>query len=130
MIKSCKLLNLKKINVLIVDDTLLVAIRLKEMVKEIVYVSDIFISENFIDSIQLLQKIEFNVVLLDIHLHDENGIDLLKHIRTNYPTIKVIMVTNRPTAFNRNLCADLGSHGFVDKTDEFENIPAIIDAIY
>ena len=130
MKKVYALPNLKKIKVLIIDDSQLVAIRLKEMVKEIVYVSDIFIAENYADSIALLEKVEPDMVLLDIHLQNENGIDLLKFIRNNYPSIKVIMVTNQATAYYRTLCEDLGSHGFIDKTEEFENIPAIIDAVY
>ena len=40
------------------------------------------------------------------------------------------MVTNKPTDFNRTLCKELGAHGFVDKTEEFENIPEMIAAFY
>ena len=130
MKKVYALPNRKKIKVLIIDDSELVAIRLKEMVREIVYVSEIFIAENYSDSINLLNNVEPNMVLLDIYLQNESGIDLLKFIRNNYPSIKVIMVTNKATAYYKTLCQELGSHGFVDKTEEFENIPAIIDANY
>lgn len=122
--------NPKNIKVLIVDDSLLVAVRLKEMVKEMPCVSEIFIAENYTDSIYLVKKLEPDVALLDIHLQDESGIDLLKYIRTYYPLIKVIMVTNKATEYNRTLCKNLGSHGFIDKTEEFENIPSIINNCY
>lgn len=120
------LANQKNIKVLIVDDSLLVAVRLKEMVEEIACVSEIFIAENYVDSIALVKKMEPDVALLDIHLQEESGIDLLKYIRNYYPEMKVIMVTNKATEYNRTLCKSLGSHGFIDKTEEFENIPAII----
>ncbi len=100
------------------------------MVEELSCVSEIFIAENFIDSIELVKKTTPDVALLDIHLQEESGIDLLKYLRTNYPAMRVIMVTNKATEYNRTLCENLGSHGFVDKTEEFENIPNIISNGY
>ncbi len=100
------------------------------MVSEIVFVSDIFIAENYTDSIALLKQAKPNMVLLDIYLQNESGIELLKYIRSNYPAVKVIMVTNKATPYFKTLCKELGSHGFIDKTDEFETIPAVIEANY
>ena len=100
------------------------------MVKELDCVSEIFIAENYIDSIELVKKMEPDVALLDIHLQNESGIDLLKYIRAYHPATKVIMVTNKATEYNRTLCKNLGSHGFVDKTEEFEDISTIISGGY
>lgn len=120
----------QQINVLIVDDSEIIAVRLKEIVQEIPFVSKIFIAEDYTGALSLIKTADLHIVLLDIFLHEESGIDLLKYIRTEYPSIKVVMVTNKPTDFNRILCNELGAHSFVDKTEEFEKIPEIIASLY
>jgi DNA-binding NarL/FixJ family response regulator len=100
------------------------------MVKEIGCVSDVFVSTNCADAIALLEEVQPQIILLDIHLDKDSGLDLLTHICTKYPTIKVIMVTNKSSKYYRNLCKKLGSHGFIDKSEEFEKIPAIIEGYY
>ncbi|MCY7292320.1 MAG: response regulator [Ferruginibacter sp.] len=116
--------------VLIVDDSLLITVRLKEMVKEIGCVSDVFVCTNYADAIALLQEVKPQIILLDIHLDKDSGLDILGHVCTNHPTIKVIMVTNKASKYYRNLCKKMGSHGFVDKSEEFEKLPSIIEGYY
>lgn len=45
------------------------------------------------ETIEILDKQEVDLLLLDIYMPDELGTDLLPKIRENYPTIDVIMVT-------------------------------------
>ena len=100
------------------------------MVKEIGCVSDVFIAVNYTDAIALMEKVNPRIILLDIHLDNESGLDLLTHIRTNYPETKIIMVTNKASKYYRNLCKKMGCHGFIDKSEEFERIPAMIESHY
>lgn len=130
MSKLLTLLIKNKIKVLIVDDSLLITVRLEEMVKEIACVSEVFVSTKYTDAIELINKVQPHIILLDIHLNKDSGLDLLAYIRTNFSSIKVIMVTNKASKYYRNLCKNLGSHGFVDKSEEFERIPAMIEAHY
>lgn len=130
MIKLLKLITKNNIKVLIVDDSLLITVRLEEMVKEIACVSDVFVSTKYEDALALINEVLPQIILLDIHLNKDSGLDMLTYIRSNYPSIKVIMVTNKASKYYRTLCKKLGSHGFVDKSEEFESIPALIESHY
>jgi DNA-binding NarL/FixJ family response regulator len=68
-------------------------------------------------------------VLLDINLPDKSGIALLKYIITFYPDIRVIMVTNQSDYLCKNLCLEIGAHYFLDKSNDFEKLQALIASI-
>ncbi len=116
----------KNIKVLVVDDAELITARISAMVRETESVSDVFVSAGYAAAIDVLAEKQPDIVLLDIHLPQKNGMELLSYIRKNYPDIKVIMVTNKASDYYREICAAAGAHHFVDKSKEFETIPAII----
>ncbi len=97
------------------------------MIREIPCVSDIFIAHEGETALKNLADIELDMVLLDIHLPDKSGIEILEHIVNNYPHIKIIMVTNKASQYYRGLCMTIGAHYFIDKSKEFEMIPSIIE---
>jgi DNA-binding NarL/FixJ family response regulator len=118
--------KLKTFRVLIIDDAALVLKRMQEMVEELPFVSDTDIAYNHAGAIQMLTRYNPDVVLLDIHLPDKSGIEILQYIKKNHPEAKVIMVTNKASDYYREICKEYGSHNFVDKSKEFEQIPEIL----
>ena len=119
---------IKQIKVLVVDDSLLITERIAEMVSELPCVSEVFVSTDYTGALQVIKEDMPDIILLDIHLPQKSGIDLLRFTRTNYPSIKIMMVTNKATEYYRELCNELGSHYFIDKSKEFETIPGIIQS--
>jgi DNA-binding NarL/FixJ family response regulator len=97
------------------------------MIREINCVSEVLISNNATSAIKIVENNHPDMILLDIHLPDKSGIELLDHFIKNYPDIKVIMVTNKASQYYRELCLGLGAHHFIDKSKEFEMIPSIIE---
>lgn len=108
----------------------MITVRLSELVQEINYVSEIFVANTFTQAIEIVDKQQPHIILLDIYLEKENGIDILKYVRTHFPGMKVIMVTNKVSEYYRTVCKDLGADGFIDKSAEFENISSIIEDTY
>ncbi len=58
------------------------------------------------EAIELLDKREFNVIIVDISLPKMNGIELLKYVRQKYSALPVIMMSGgnaslRPEDFKR-----------------------------
>ena len=100
------------------------------MVTEIGCVSEVFVSTKYEEAVNIIDEKQPQIILLDIHLNKDSGLDMLAYIRKNFSSIKVIMVTNKASKYYRNLCKKLGSHGFIDKSEEFESIPAIIESHY
>jgi response regulator of citrate/malate metabolism len=97
------------------------------MIGELSCVSDIFISHNYAEALKSIEENNPDMLLLDIHLPDKSGIDLLQFIVNNHPHIKVIMVSNKASQYYRELCMGIGANHFIDKSKEFEKIPEIIE---
>jgi DNA-binding NarL/FixJ family response regulator len=77
-------------------------------------------------ALELLQLQQPDLILLDISLPDGNGIDLLRMTKALYPDTKSIIVTNHADDYYRDLCISLGAYSFLDKSRDFELIPAYI----
>jgi DNA-binding NarL/FixJ family response regulator len=121
---------LNKLNILIIEDTVLVLERIKEMIIELSCASKISTATAFENALQIIQTETPDVILLDIHLHQNtSGIDILKFVNENYPSVKVIIVSNKATDYYKQICRQNGAHAFIDKSKEFEQIPSIIESL-
>ena len=74
----------------------------------------------------LLADAEFDLVLLDLHLGDANGFDLLVELRHTYPAVPVVVVSasERPSDVIRAI--DDGAMGFVPKRASTETLFAAL----
>ncbi len=116
----------KGLRILLVDDSRIILNRLSTQLLELENVQKVVKATTFQKAVESLNEEEFEIALLDINLPGKSGIDLLEYITVNYPVIKSIMVTNQGSEHYRNICAQLGSFGFIDKSHEIENLPTLI----
>ena len=121
---------MKKLVTLIIDDSLIIIERFIEILNEMDNIETVFYANNYTEGLQMLKDIKPDIALLDINLPDKSGIDLLRIIRQQGFDTKVIMITNQATDHYKKVCATLGANYFFDKSNEFEQIPAIISAIH
>lgn len=75
------------------------------------------------DSINRLQP---DVVILDIELPGRSGIDLLRHIKQTSPSLTVIILTNASHPQYRKRCMEVGANFFFDKSTEFRKVPEVL----
>ncbi len=106
----------------IADDSEILRTRLIDMLSEIEGLEIIGQAQNSFDAIQLIQKLNPHVVILDIRMPQVNGIKVLKAIKKNNHHLKVIIFTNYPYPQYRKRCLDLGADFFFDKSTEFEKL--------
>lgn len=72
---------------------------------------------------ELLQKDSaFDLVLLDLHLGDANGFELLTELRNTYPALPVVVVSASDRASDVIRSIDLGAMGFVPKRASNETL--------
>ncbi len=45
---------------------------------------------------ELLEKGRFDLVLVDIRMDPPDGVTVLEHIKKNFPSLRVIVMTSRP----------------------------------
>ena len=108
---------------MIVEDSRLVADKMKNLLKESLGVDQVDIAGNFQQGLRYVQYLQPELVLLDIQLPDGNGLELLRIINKDYPDIRVIVVSNHSSDNYRAMAMSLGANHFFDKSNEFEKIP-------
>ena len=57
-----------------------------------------------------------DIMILDLYLGKESGLDLLREMKTNYPSVKVLVYSMYAKPGILSLALEAGAHGFVEKT--------------
>ncbi|MDP4265523.1 MAG: response regulator transcription factor [Bacteroidota bacterium] len=115
----------EKVSILLVDDNKNFVDRMMILLAEIDTISAIHTAFDF-DEASLLLHQKPDLVLLDIQLPGGNGMNLLKKIKSSVNQSEVIMLTNHVGEYYRQQCKELGALHFLDKTNDFERLPAMI----
>lgn len=113
-------------NLFIVEDSLLIQDRLMRFVGEL---PDIHVVGMCADMESALRKIILaltDAIILDIQLSDGNGLALLKKIKLEQPSIRVMVLTNHSNEANRLQALRAGADSFLDKSTDFEQIPVLL----
>lgn len=114
---------------MIVDDSPIIIDRLKIILGGLDNLQSIIQAESYYEAVSLLGDNPPDIAILDINLPDKSGIELLRYIKSHHDGITIIMLSNQSDDYYRNLCRSLGSHYFVDKSTEFEQVPLIVSSI-
>jgi len=115
--------------VLIVDDSVILRDRLREMLSGIQGIEIIGEVQDEFEAIEFTKKLKPDMVILDIRMPRGNGFGVLQYIKKEQPDTIVIMLTNYPYPQYRKKCMDLGADYFFDKLTEFERIPEMLKQI-
>jgi two-component system response regulator AtoC len=110
--------------ILIIDDQKLIRNSLKVALEKEQYV--VHVAETGVKGIDIVHKINIDLVLLDIRLPDTNGIDVLKRIKEIDSDIIVIMMTGYGTVENAVLAMKLGAIDYINKPFKTKTISTII----
>lgn len=80
------------------------------------------------EAIELIKKNPPDIMFLDIHMPDMDGMEVLKNIRDFNKDLPIIMVTGYPEEEKVEEAIRLGVSGFFPKTGSFEDLGRIIKA--
>ena len=116
----------KNLNILIVDDSDMVAMRVWNLLSETAGMAVVGRAASSEEAHKFLKQQRPDVILLDIHLPGESGIEFLRQVKVNHPAILVIMLTNFTDSYFRNHCKELGADYFFDKSHEFDKVPEVL----
>ena len=119
--------KVKNLKVLIIDDELDICYLLSGILRQkklrTAYVN------NLSDAIIALRNDLPSLLFLDNHLPDGFGLDFIHHIKTNYPSIKIIMITAHDSAAERNRAFKEGVNFFLSKPFTRDLIYSTIDQL-
>ena len=71
---------------------------------------------------QRLEQGSYALVLCDVNMPGESGMDLVRHILAQYPTSAVIMITGLDSPVLANAALDMGAFGYVIKPFEANEV--------
>ena len=117
------------INVMLIDDHNIVRMGLRmafQLTPDITVLSE---AENQKQALARLKTEKPDIILLDIRMPDSTGIDLLKLLRTEYPSIKVIMLTMSDTEEDIYQALQLGASGYIMKSAQPDSIIEAVRAV-
>ncbi len=121
---------MKKINILIADDHWMVREGLKQLLS---LNSDFNIIGEACDGVEcldLINRLEPDILLLDINMPQINGLQVLTEIKSMNCTLKILVVTihNEPEYLKKAL--QYGANGYVLKDSSFEILEKAIVTVY
>ena len=114
------------VKILIVDDSVVVRDRLRAMLSEITEPENISQAEDVAEAIGSFQKLNPEVVILDIRMPGGSGIDVLREIKKGNQPPLVMVLTNYPYPQYHRKYIDAGADFFFDKSTEFEKVTEVL----
>jgi len=120
----------RELSVLLVEDSQVLAERLRETVLTVPGVRLAGTVDSEADAIAVLRQLKVDVLLLDLHLRQGTGFGVMRAIADN-PASKtvVIVLTNYDLAEYRRAAAALGACHFLDKLRDFDRLPVLLEQI-
>ena len=112
--------------VLLVDDSATVRERLKGLFSEVPKVEIIGEAGDGTEALELVRRLNPEVLILDIQMPDGGGIELLRKVKIINRSVMVIVLTNLSERQYRQKCLDAGADYFFDKSSEFNEVAAVL----
>lgn len=117
------------LDIIIVDDHKIFRIGLEALIGSFENVNVIGDVENGAALFQLLKKTEPDIIFMDIHLGDENGIELTRKVIARYPDIIVVALTSSDEINNFNDMMEAGASGFMLKNAAESELKKAIEEV-
>ena len=103
----------KKIQVLVVDDEPIVRESIRDWLEDAGY--QVATAETGEEALEMVEKQDFSVMVLDLRLPGKSGITVLKEVKTQRPWIKSIIITAYPSAETTAEATKLGAIDYLIK---------------
>ena len=111
-----------KYKVFLVEDSPMLRTRVQAMLGSIPGAAMVGHADGAQQAIEAILAARPDAVVLDLHLKEGNGFDVLRAVRTSAPDIAFYVLTNHPVEGYRVTAERLGARGFFDKSHEFERL--------
>ncbi|VVO61646.1 Oxygen regulatory protein NreC [Pseudomonas fluorescens] len=117
------------IRVALVDDHALVRDGIKALLAVMAPLEVVGEAENGADAIEMVGRCQPDLLLVDISLQDMNGLELTRVLRSQYPSLKVLMLSMYDNNEYVIESVRAGASGYVLKNSPSREIIAAIEAI-
>ena len=115
--------------VLIVEHSAIIQERLKAMLSEVPEVETISQAKDSLEAIELLHKLNPELVIMDIQMPGGSGIDTLREIKKGNRPPSVIVFSSESYPQYRKKCLKAGADFFFDKSTEFDKVAEVLNQL-
>ncbi len=81
-------------------------------------------------AMQMVESFQPDLILMDIQLPDESGLELTKKIKEVNPNIKILMLTGHHYTEYKEAAARSGADGFLVKGGPSQEIIAMVESLF
>jgi two-component system, NarL family, response regulator DevR len=120
--------KLIRVNVLVLDASAQIRARLQALLAEAGDV-EVLEASNAEAALSVLKTSHIDLVVLDVHLSTNGGLEVVRRIRQQAPRIVSIVLTNEASEHHRRECLSHGADFFFDKSRHFEHVVAIVEHV-
>lgn len=114
------------INVLVIDDHSIIRKGIKQLFEDTPDIRVTGDAANGAEALTLLREQRFQVILLDISMPGENGLDVLKKIRGHHPDIPVVILSMYPEDQYAIRSLKSGAAGYLNKQGSLTQLTAAV----
>jgi DNA-binding NarL/FixJ family response regulator len=101
--------------VLIADDHAMVRTGYRQFLEADPSITEVGEAASGSETLDALRRKEWDLLLMDIHMPDRSGLDILKHVTAGYPNVRVLIMSGLPEEqYARNVLR-AGASGFLSK---------------
>ncbi len=118
---------MKRLHVLVVEDDETLRDLLGQVLRGWGYQTVVVSSGS--GAVELLETQLFEVAVVDIHLPEMDGVELLRHLKRHDPSIEVLMMTGDPTVATAVETLKLGAYDYLTKPLILEELRHLLDHI-
>lgn len=120
---------MKPIELFIVDDHYMIIEGIISLMQYQPEINVVGYAQNAESCMAFLQRIQPDVIFLDINLPDKSGIDICKDIKASYPTIKIIALSTFNQNSFINSMLNHGANGYLLKNATKEEMLEAIQTV-
>lgn len=121
---------MEKIDILVVDDSEIFRELIKDFLEQQQEVRKVSVVNSGKEAIDILEKFNPKVILMDIVMPDLNGFETTEIIRNKFPDMPIIILSGNEITDARKMIEKLNLNGFVSKVNLVsELIPAIFKSL-
>lgn len=111
---------------LVVDDSELIRSRLVGMLQGIPGIKEISTADTVQQTLYTASHFLPSLVILDLNLPDGHAFKIIPLLRRIAPDLRIAVLTNDASDFNRDKCLQAGADSFFDKSREFEKVLVLV----
>jgi two-component system response regulator DevR len=116
-------------NVFIVDDSVWIRVRLAQALARLPGVALVGEADCAAAAVAGILRTRPDCVLLDLNLMGHTGLEVMRAICPEAPEIAFVVLTNHSESQYRDACMAAGARYFLDKSQDFDRVPAVLAEI-